>query len=46
MLISNENSFLTQLFKNIDFSEGILSIWGDIGVGKTTLALQIALNFS
>ncbi|MFX1453722.1 MAG: hypothetical protein ACFFCM_23025, partial [Promethearchaeota archaeon] len=24
--------------------EGITSIWGDFGVGKTTLALQIALN--
>lgn len=45
MLIPNENSFITQLFKNF-FSEGILDIWGDIGVGKTTLALQIALNFS
>ncbi|MHA1669652.1 MAG: hypothetical protein ACTSV5_03635 [Promethearchaeota archaeon] len=34
---------LDQFNKEIG-SEGILSIWGEMGTGKTTLALQIALN--
>ncbi|MBY9017620.1 MAG: hypothetical protein KGD66_02200 [Candidatus Lokiarchaeota archaeon] len=34
---------LDQFNKGID-SEEIVSIWGEMGVGKTTLALQIALN--
>jgi len=29
---------------NFDFSEGIISVWGDLGVGKTTFALQTAFN--
>ena len=34
---------LDQFNKEMD-SEEIVSIWGEMGVGKTTLALQIALN--
>jgi len=34
---------LDQFSKEMD-SEEIVSIWGEMGVGKTTLALQIALN--
>ncbi|MFX1311696.1 MAG: hypothetical protein ACFFHD_03650 [Promethearchaeota archaeon] len=29
---------------NLDFYEGIISVWGDFGVGKTTFALQTAFN--
>ena len=46
MKLSNNDSLLANLLKKIDLSKGILSIWGDIGVGKTTLALQIALTIS
>lgn len=42
----NENHQITKLLEKIDFSKGILSIWGEIGVGKTILALQLAIKFS
>jgi len=35
---------LEQLNKEIGLEE-IVSIWGEMGVGKTTLALQIAINY-
>ena len=34
------NAFL----RNIDNYKGIFSVWGDFGVGKTTFALQTAIN--
>ncbi|MFW9999478.1 MAG: hypothetical protein ACFE9Q_03115 [Candidatus Hodarchaeota archaeon] len=37
---------LNQFFDSIDLLQGIFSIWGDFGVGKTTLALQTAINTS
>jgi RecA/RadA recombinase len=37
-------SDLNALLKTIPSFKGIISIWGDFGVGKTTLALQTALN--
>ncbi|MBY9020009.1 MAG: hypothetical protein KGD67_03045 [Candidatus Lokiarchaeota archaeon] len=35
-------SILHEFFKFTDAKEGITSLWGDFGVGKTTLALQFA----
>lgn len=35
---------LNAYFKNIVPSKGIISVWGDFGVGKTTFALQTAIN--
>ena len=35
---------LNTYFNKFDFSEGIISVWGDFGVGKTTFALQTAFN--
>lgn len=35
---------LNLYFKNTDPLKGIISIWGDFGVGKTTFALQTAIN--
>ena len=35
---------LNAYFKNIDPIKGIFSVWGDFGVGKTTFALQTAIN--
>ncbi len=33
---------INEFFKSTDIKEGITSLWGDFGVGKTTLSLQIA----
>ena len=33
---------VNEFFKSNDFKEGITSLWGDFGVGKTTLSLQTA----
>lgn len=35
-------SKISDFFKPIDIKEGIYSIWGDFGVGKTTYSLQTA----
>jgi RecA/RadA recombinase len=35
---------LNNYFESIDPLQGIFSIWGDFGVGKTTFALQTAIN--
>jgi len=35
---------LEEYFKDLKPIEGIVSVWGDFGVGKTTFALQTALN--
>jgi RecA/RadA recombinase len=35
-------SILNEFFKSTDAKEGLTSLWGDFGVGKTTLALQFA----
>jgi RecA/RadA recombinase len=35
-------SKISEFFKPIDITEGIYSIWGDFGVGKTTYSLQTA----
>jgi len=35
---------LNAYFKNTDPLKGIFSVWGDFGVGKTTFALQTAIN--
>ena len=35
---------LNKCFDSIDILQGIFSIWGDFGVGKTTFALQTAIN--
>ena len=35
---------LNVYFKNNDPLKGIISVWGDFGVGKTTFALQTAIN--
>lgn len=35
---------INELINSIKPFEGIMSIWGDFGVGKTTLALQTAIN--
>jgi len=37
-------SELSEILKNIPLFKGIISIWGDFGVGKTTLCLQTAIN--
>ncbi|MFX1456095.1 MAG: AAA family ATPase [Promethearchaeota archaeon] len=39
-------SELNEIFKNLTIFKGIISIWGDFGVGKTTFSLQTALNSS
>ncbi|GAH28813.1 unnamed protein product, partial [marine sediment metagenome] len=31
---------VNEFFKVTDVEEGIISLWGDFGVGKTTLSLQ------
>ena len=33
---------INEFFKSTDINEGITSLWGNFGVGKTTLSLQIA----
>ena len=33
---------INEFFKSTDVKEGITSLWGDFGVGKTTLSLQTA----
>lgn len=38
------NSILNEYFKRIPFFKGIISIWGDFGVGKTTFAIQTSMN--
>jgi RecA/RadA recombinase len=35
---------IDDFFNSIDTFEGITSLWGDFGVGKTTLSLQTAYN--
>ena len=35
-------SKISEFFKPIDIKEGIYSVWGDFGVGKTTYSLQTA----
>ncbi len=35
-----------RLSEIIESPEGIISVWGDFGVGKTTFALQTAINMS
>lgn len=37
-------SNLNKIFKSFSLNKGIISIWGDFGVGKTTFALQTAIN--
>jgi RecA/RadA recombinase len=37
-------SKLNELFKNISVIKGLFSCYGDFGVGKTTFAIQTALN--
>ncbi|MHA1985061.1 MAG: AAA family ATPase [Promethearchaeota archaeon] len=37
-------STLNEYFKRNSTSKGIISVWGDFGVGKTTFALQTSLN--
>ncbi len=37
-------SNLNAIFKSFSLYKGIISIWGDFGVGKTTFALQTAMN--
>ncbi|MHA2123537.1 MAG: AAA family ATPase [Promethearchaeota archaeon] len=37
-------SRLDRFYKTSPLSKGIVSIWGEFGVGKTTLALQTALK--
>ncbi|MFW9897083.1 MAG: AAA family ATPase [Candidatus Thorarchaeota archaeon] len=39
-------SELNEIFKNLTIFKGIISIWGDFGVGKTTFSLQTAINSS
>ncbi|MFX0080253.1 MAG: hypothetical protein ACFE94_00720 [Candidatus Hodarchaeota archaeon] len=35
---------LNEYFKRIPLFKGIISVWGDFGVGKTTFAIQTSLN--
>lgn len=37
-------SILNEYFSRNSLSKGIISVWGDFGVGKTTFALQTSLN--
>jgi len=37
-------SVLNEYFKKNSFFKGLISVWGDFGVGKTTFALQTSLN--
>ena len=37
-------SILNEYFKKNSFFKGLISVWGDFGVGKTTFALQTSLN--
>lgn len=37
-------SILSEYFKKNSFFKGLISVWGDFGVGKTTFALQTSLN--
>ena len=37
-------SILNEYFKMNSFFKGLISVWGDFGVGKTTFALQTSLN--
>ncbi|MFX0075442.1 MAG: AAA family ATPase [Candidatus Hermodarchaeota archaeon] len=36
----------TEFFKSTEIKEGVTSLWGDFGVGKTTLSLQIAKTYA
>ena len=38
------HSILNEYFKKNSFFKGLISVWGDFGVGKTTFALQTSLN--
>lgn len=35
---------INKFLQSSDISEGIFSVWGDIGVGKTTFSIQTAVN--
>ena len=37
-------SDLSEFLRNLPVIKGIISIWGDFGVGKTTFSLQTAIN--
>jgi len=37
---------INEFFKSTDAKEGITSLWGDFGVGKTTLSLQTAIIYA
>jgi len=37
---------INKFFETNKSLKGIFSIWGDYGIGKTTLALQTAINSS
>ena len=37
-------SDLSEILINLHLFKGIISIWGDFGVGKTTFSLQTAMN--
>ena len=37
-------SRLNDYFRRFPFFKGIISVWGDFGVGKTTFALQTSMN--
>ena len=37
---------INEFFKSTKAKEGITSLWGDFGVGKTTLSLQIAKKYA
>ena len=37
---------VNKFFKSNDANEGITSLWGDFGVGKTTLSLQTANKYA
>jgi predicted ATP-dependent serine protease len=39
-------SKINEFFKSTDTKEGIVSLWGDFGVGKTTLSLQTANSYA
>lgn len=44
MQISSINSQLNDIINENEENKGIISVWGDVGVGKTTLCLTFALS--
>lgn len=44
MQISSINSELNEIINESDERKGIISVWGDVGVGKTTLCLTVSLS--